>query len=242
MATIQDICKSALLEINVQAQGESLSAANAVFTLEKLNRILDAWNAEHAASYAQQFVTFTLTPSLSPHTIGPSPAVWIQTVRPVSIESASLILDSSTPSVYLPITLRDAQWWAGQQVPALETSFPTDCYYEPAWPSGNLYFWPVPTTAYDVELEIRRLLAQVALSDTFSLPPGYQEALTLTLAEQCARPFGRPLEPTLVRDAAMARARIFANNTPTPRLMTQDSGMPRKQSANFPTFNYLIGS
>jgi hypothetical protein len=161
----------------------------------------------------------------------------------VTIESASLVLNTSSPDVLTPITLRDAQWWADQSVPDLTSDIPTDLYYEPTWPNGSLYFWPVPTTAYDVELEIRTVLAQVTLVTSLTLPPGYEEALVLSLAEKCARPFGKELDQSLVRDADLARARIMANNVTTPRLHTRDAGMPHARPAgNFPTFNYLIGS
>lgn len=239
--TMQTICADALMEIGALAQGESLSAGDADFTLGKLNRLLDNWNGEHQASYAQQFTTFTLTPSLSPHTIGPT-GTWVTTQRPVTIESLSLILSAPTSS-YVPITLRDAQWWADQVTPTLASTFPTDCYYEPAWPDGSLYFWPVPETAYDVEVEQRVLLAAVALTDVFTLPPGYRDAITLTLAEECAPAFGRDISPRTTQSAGYARARIFANNIVVPTIQTSDAGMPnRRGSANFPTFNYLIGS
>src|SRR3972149_6140403 len=86
--TIQDLCQDALLEIGVLAQGESIQAGDAAFTLGKLQRLLNSWNANRRAVYATTFVTNPLTPSLSPHTTGPTGATWTVTQRPGSIAGA----------------------------------------------------------------------------------------------------------------------------------------------------------
>ena len=118
-------------------------------------------------------------------------------------------------------------------MPGLETSIPTDVYYQPDWPNGKLYFWPVPTVAYQVDLETRVLLSQLVLTDSFDLPPGYRDAVTLTLAEQASRGFGRPVLPDLAASAAKSRARVFANNDVTPGITTDDSGMPSSEGSYF---------
>lgn len=225
--TALELCQDAAREIGVFGEGNSLLEADANFFLGVLNRLLDNWNAERAAVYASAFQSFTLTPALSPHTIGPVGATWTMAVRPVSITSAALILSGGSMPIYLPLTVRDNQWWADQTTPTLSTSIPTDVYYQPDFPLGKLYFWPVPTVAYQVDLETRVLLAQVLLTtELVQLPPGYRDALTLTVAEQSCRAFGRPVAPDLAMSAGKARARIFANNDVTPNLVTQDSGMP----------------
>lgn len=226
--TALNLCEDAAREIGVFGEGNSLVPADANFMLGVLNRLLDNWNAERAAVYASAFNTFTLTPALSPHTIGPTGATFTMAVRPVSLTSAALILSGGSMPIYLPMNIRDNQWWAEQTTPTLSTSIPTDVYYQPDFPLGKLFFWPVPTVAYQVDLETRVLLAQVALTTVLDtvLPPGYRDALTLTVAEQSCRAFGRPVTPDLMASAAKSRARIFANNDVTPNLVTQDSGMP----------------
>lgn len=225
MATMRQIIVNALKKINAISVGEQPSAAEAADGLSELNQLFDDWNSIRHGVYAQQFETYTLVPSLSPHTIGPTGATFTVTQRPVTLDGASLILDNGTPPSYQEITVRDWQWWHAQPTPTLESTFPTDVYYQPDWPNGKLFFWPIPQTAYDVELVTRVLLAQVELSDEFSLPPGYQNAITLTLAERLSITFSRPMPPDLVRQAAQARARVFANNDFTPRIATADAGM-----------------
>jgi len=241
--TAQDIVRDALIEIGVLNAVDPMGAEDAAFGLSKLNRILDNWNAQRSAVYASDFATFTLTPLLAPHTIGPaasSPTLTVTGNRPVTIEAANIILTTSTPTVRTPLVLRDAQWWANQRVRDVPTTLPTDLFYIPNWPLGELYFWPVPTIAYGLELNYRTVLAQLALTDSFNLPPGYQDAITLTLAEDLSGPFRAAVSGQLAQKAAHARAVVFANNDDSPRLVTLDSGMQSGRSVR-PYFNYLTG-
>lgn len=241
--TGRTICSDALIEIGALAAGETATPEDLDLALGKVNRLFDNWNAERCAVFADVFTTFTITPSLSPHTIGPT-GTFVVTQRPMEIPDggAGLVLVASNPDVRIPITVRDAQWWAGQSVKALTSAIPTDLYYEPTWPNGNLFLWPVPTVANGLELQLRTLLAAITLDTTFSLPPGYRDAITLTLAESLVSPLGAAskVAPTLPADATKARARIFGANDVTPRIATQDAGMPTNRGPRA-TFNYLIG-
>jgi hypothetical protein len=230
--TVRDLISEALEELGVVQQGDTLSDNDADLGLRRYNRLLDGWNAQRQAVYADVFSTFTLTPALAPHTIGPT-GTFVVTQRPVSIPDggAGLVLNSSTPNVRTPIVVRDAAWWASQPVKSLTSSYPTDLYYEPAWPNGSLYFWPVPTTAYQVELWLRTVLAQVDLDTVFTMPPGYYRAHVLTLAEECGSAFGTMPSGKTVADAAKARDVMFSNNRVIPRIRTADAGMMPSRGA-----------
>lgn len=244
MATIEEVCSQALEEIGVVGAGKAMSPEDGAFALRKFNRIVNQWNAIRAAVYATSFSQFTLTPNLAPHTIGPTGATFTVDQRPVSIEGIGLGLTTSNPVAWLTLNKRDEAWWQQESVPDLTSDVPTDFFYNPTWPNGEINFWPVPSTAYLVQLQIRVLLTDdVALTDELDLPPGYEEALILTLAQQCSRGFGRPVTDDLRNAAGMARAAIFANNDRTPRLATLDSGMEGPGTSGMrPSFNWLIGS
>ena len=242
MPTIRAICQDALTELGVVGNGQAMDPNDADMARGKLQRIVNQWNAQRCAVYADVFSQFTLTPALSPHTIGPTAATWTVTQRPVSIEAISLILDNSNPDVYLPLVKRDAAWWQAQITPTIQVDIPSDFYYDATWPNGSVYFWPVPSTAYDVQLQIRTLLDDsFVLTDVFTFPPGYQEALTLTLAETVARSFGRPVTADLASDARNARALIFANNDSTPTLETRDAGMEGPRGGIRSSWNWISG-
>lgn len=225
-------------EINAVGAGETPSADDLALVLSKVQRVFDNWNAEHEASYADVFTTYTLTAGLNPHTIGPTSATWTVTQRPVTIDGIDLVLTSSTPYVYVPVAMVDAATYQAVSVPAITTSIPTLAYYDATWPNGSIYLYPVPSTAYGLRLRTRTLLTALALTldTTFTLPPGYLDATILTVAESLW-PFGRDLPPLLALNAAKARARIFTNNVTVPNLVTQDSGMPASGNPAT-TFNY----
>lgn len=236
MPTIGDLVTSALTEIRVARAGDVVNPDDMATGLYVLNRLLDLWNANDRAVYSESFDDFTLTPSLSPHTIGVG-GTFALTVRPVELLDAAVNLGGS-PATFIPIMVRDKAWYAAQAVPAQTASFPTDVYYKADWPLGKLYFGPVPTTAYGVRLWTRTLLAAVTQDATFSLPPGYQAALELTLAEELAPSFGQSVSADTARRARQARAIVFGNNDDTPRLATADAGLQRGSAG----FNYLTRS
>jgi hypothetical protein len=244
MATWQTLATAVLQKLQVIAAGETPSSAQSDTVLAEINRLLNNWNADRLAVYASAFNTYTLVPGLSPHTIGPSGQTFTVTTRPVSLDGATLVLTSSSPAANLPINIRDADWWSAQITPTIQSSVVTDVYYQPDWPNGKLFFWPVPSVAYSVQLMTRVVLSDTAtLSGTFSLPPGYEDAIILTACQMAAPNFGAGAVAAagLIReDARQARARIYANNDPTPSLQTADSGMqgPSHQRS---TWNYLIG-
>lgn len=241
--TVETLITETFRDLTVLAAGEPLDPTMAADGLSKLLRVLDDLNAERAGVYASSPQSFTMVPGTQPHTIGVtanSPDWVVTTARPVEIDQANLVLTNVSPAVYIPMNKRDAQWWSQLIVPTLSTEIQTDFWYNPTWPNGNLYLWPVPSAAYDIQVWKRIVLAEVGLSDTFTMPQGYWSAITLTLGEYLA-----PSYPTAIpqpENAAKARARIMANNDVTPTLTTQDAGMPSGAPANRTTFLYRTGT
>lgn len=217
--TTRDLLTETFQDITILAVGETLDASQAAIGVAKLVRLFDNWNAERAGVYANRLITYTLTPSLNPHTIGPTAATFTVTQRPVTIDWANLVISD----VRYPLNIRGAQWWAGLLLPELSTNLPTDLHYEPTWPNGQIYLYPVPTSAYGLELMTRLVLADLALDDDVSLPPGYRDAIILTLGEMLALTY--PPAVASPEAAAKARARIYANNDELPPLVTADSGL-----------------
>lgn len=224
--TKRDILAETAVELGVLDPGDTLGGREADTLGKKFDRLIDRWNAKRAAVYADRFDTFTLTANLSPHTIGPT-GTWVMTKRPVSIEGASLLITGGSQTIYKPITIRDQPWYDAQRVPALASTWPRDLFYNPTWPNGTIYFFPVGNTAYQVRVLSRLILSALALDDDFDLPPGYRDAITLTLTEDSAEAMGKDLSSRTVQRASEARALIFGNNTAPPRIATRDAGMPR---------------
>ncbi len=240
--TVLDLVTECYQDLTILSTSETLlvTDTDAVIGLSKLTRLLDNWNAERAGVYANTLTTYTLVPNLNPHTIGPSGATFTVTQRPVSVEAANLVLTNVTPAVHLPLEIiRDSTVWAALTVPAVATAIPSYLYYNADWPNGSLFLYTVPTVAYGLELLVRTTLAALTLTSTLSLPPGYRDAITLTLGEMIAA-----ANPTAVPNpvaAAQARARIFANNDELPTLTTNDAGIPSQRGPSGRWFDWRSG-
>jgi hypothetical protein len=167
--TKRDLCTAALQELGVLDPEDTASDADMNMASGAFDRLYDSWNAQRQAVYADVFAEFTLTALLSPQIIGPTGNM-VVTQRPVSIEAAGLMLTTGSVDVRRTITVRDAAWWARQQVKTLPTDVPTDLYYglaerEGVLPAGS-------ASAVVVELQNRMPLAALTLNDTFTMPPG----------------------------------------------------------------------
>jgi hypothetical protein len=258
--TVGQVCLNALYEINVTAPGEQADALEIAFVLSKFCQLVDSWNTQQVYSFASDLISaqppapvgnganFILTPALSPHTIGPpaiapapAPSFLVINERPVRIRSANILLSNTNPIVRFPLEMRDKDWWAKQRVQTIQTALPTDLYYRPDWPLGALFFWPVPNFAYRVEFEIETILqGAVLLTQAFAAPPGYELALTLTLAELLCPSFEKQPSAVLVAAALKARQAIQGVNSAAPRISLDDFGSPSTAKPRA-SFNYRTG-
>lgn len=246
-----DIITDALIKVGISAPGEPLDSDTAQWAFREGNYLLDEWATSKKYVYASAFNNYVLPSNLpvaadgsAKATIGPGPgATYFATQRPVKILSASAIINNTTPPVLAPIQIDDNQWWAGVTLPGITSMYPTNLFYNPAFPNGELYLWPISNTAFGLRLETWVQLLQFgSITDpiggpgaSMTVPPGYRNAIMLSLAERLG---GQP-PPTLARDAASARAAIFTNNASPANISTRDSGMPGNQEGRrSTTFSY----
>ena len=226
MSTGASLAIDVLRELDVIAGIDVPDAADQTYVLGLINRVLDDWSAEYGPAYAVAITSHTLTPALALHSIGPSGATFIVGQRPVSIDQ--IVLVSGTTRTAL------AQWTMDEwmRVPDQTTSgTPFAFAYNPTFPSGEILFYLVPSSADTVEVQSRVLLAQLSLTTVALLPPGYRSALVLTVSEQAAAHFhAAPRNPMA---ASKARGRIAAANAKTPRLHTDAPGVSRGEKDAF---------
>lgn len=225
---VRDLLTETFQDLTVLSAYETLDDSDATAALRKLTRLLDNLNAEQSGVYGSSPQTYTLTPNLNPHTIGPAsfaPSFSV-TQRPVSIDEANLVVGTGTTAIHYPLELVNQDWYANLPIPGLAT-WPYALYYSTDWPVGRIFLFPVPNDAFGLQLWTRTVLANLALDDAISFPPGYRDMIILTLGEMLA-----PSYPPAVAQpeaAAKARARVFANNDQLPSLETADAGTARRR-------------
>lgn len=230
------ILTDALVNISAIQLGASPSAPVAALALGKLNALLDEWNAYRPATWCEKYEDFTLSHASNPYSIGSSSADFSVDQRPVTIDGMGIV----SGSFVRPVWPCSYDFLLSNGNLAL-SGWASRYYYEPDYPNGYLYFRPIPAVGDVVRVFTRKLLAQVTMSEILSLPPGYRSAITGTLTEMIATPLGRDVPAQITRLAAIARQRIFDNNTVIPTMSTNlaAAGMSRRQQGT--GFDYRIG-
>lgn len=239
-----ELATSALMELNIVPQGQAASAGDAAWALEKLQRVIDRINARREMIYNVNFSQFTLITNKQPITIGPGGDFDVP-LRPVRLVSCQLVLTDNSPNVTIPMGVQDDDWWAANQIKKLTSTLPTDVYYSPDTPLGNLNFWPIPTAVNDVILETWVGITQaVGLTTNIALPPAYWDYLVLTVARDLASSYG-PTQIEIVSSAAFqatyrdAVKAMESNNETSHRLQ---SGVPKSGGRSVrPGFDFLTG-
>ena len=210
--TAQDIVTASLREIMIVRTGQTPATTELTDGFNKLNRMLANWNTERLVVYAMSRFVGTLTSAQQSYTIGPSGANFT-TTRPIAIRSANIL--TAAGGFSRPLKLIDQVEFAAMPGRTRQQKNPLKLWYQALYPTGVLWFWPVPNTGASVELFSWLQLAQfVGLLDTFDFPPGYEQAIVLNLAVQLTAQFERQPTPELIRDAAQAKAAITGVNAP----------------------------
>lgn len=180
--------------IEVTAQGEDPEAEEAADALERLNEMIDSWNAQKLSLHATANPVYDLVASQQTYTIGPTATDFVQQ-RPSWITKAGIVTnDNPTQPLRLPMRILTAKEWL-HQVPVknISSKIPTKLYIEWTHPNISLHFWPIPTDStvdfelfYDVQLT-----PWPDLDTNLIFPVGYAEALRYNLAARLCPEFGR---------------------------------------------------
>ena len=180
--TAQTIINGALRLLQVASTDVVLTADEANDALESLNQMIDGWSNESLMLYHVQREQFTCIPSLNPHTIGNGGN--FNTAVPVHIEAATV----SVNGVDYPIIQIEYDDYAVIKLKTLQNVYPEYMYFDRNSPIlGEVYMYPVPSTASTITLYSRKALTQFAsLTDTMDLPVGYARALKYSLAVELA--------------------------------------------------------
>ena len=160
--------------------------------------------------------------------------------RPQVVEQATLVLTNVAPVVDVPIHIRDSRWWMNVRVKDLQTDIPTDLWYDPDFPNGSIYLWPVPNYSYQIRLKIWGVVPKFpSLSTSFNLPPAYAKALKVSLARDMVGAFQGTWTPQQESMWLRVTKAVQGSNIQSPRGQTGDVGMPGMHP--WADYNYFSG-
>jgi hypothetical protein len=206
--TAQIIINGALRLLQVASTDVVITADEANDALEALNQMIDGWSNESLMLYHVQLEQFTCVPGLNPHTIGYGGN--FNTSVPIHIEASTVTVGG----VDYPIIQIDYDDYAVIKLKTLQNVYPEYMYFDRNLPIlGNLYMYPVPSTASTINLYSRKTLTQFAsLTDTIDLPAGYAKALKYSLAVELAPEYQVSAGADVIQLAIGAKANLKRTN------------------------------
>jgi hypothetical protein len=226
--TVSDLITRSMRLLGALNIGDQPTAAEAQNALTALNALADAWALERLLLYTTGRNLYNLAPNQQVYQIGPLGPDWIAP-RPLSLEGAGLIISSSDPTQVLEVpleVLRTDRDWQMLRVKGITSTLPTKLYYDHGFStgagnlgSGNIALWPVPTQANQIALYTPTAISQfTGLTQTISLPPGYNRALVYSLAIEMAPEFDRQPSEVIVAVAERALDNLKRTNLQLNRL------------------------
>jgi hypothetical protein len=228
--TAVDLLTLALKDIGALGIGQSIGPDDTADGLATLNMMLGEWQAERLSVYHLADTPLVSTGAQS-YTVGSGGNFNIQ--RPVRIEGAYARLNAGSASaIDYPVTLLDSREDYARIALKGLTSFPEFAYYDPAYPLGNLIFYPVPNASFELHILTMEVLPQFAAPGAvINLPPQYLSAIRYNLGPYLAPSYQIEPLPSLVRRAANAKRIIKRMNTQI-QTMQMPRGLGSKQRFN----------
>lgn len=233
--TVRDILTRAMRTATILGAAETMDGNDAADALLVLNQMLDAWQADRLFAYQILTRTHALSAGVGTYTIGPGGTINVP--RPVRIEWAftrdaqnyDRSMDIVPDQVYAAITLKSQG-----------NNFPTVLYYAPGMPQGTISLWELPPAGLTLHLGCWVTLSEFAdLDASVTLPPGYEQAIVMSVAELLCPEYGVQPAAALVKHAARSRANIQQNNLPDPRIACEFTGVDQDTPA--PYYRYVSG-
>lgn len=212
ITTASDICQNGLEEIGVLAAGETMTAEDGAFSLDRLNLLIDQWAAQRLQMYTVTRTTWTITSGTASYNVAVGQVV--NRARPVYIERIRFQDTSLTPIQEYGLDPLTEDGYANIPNKTLTSLWPSAAYYNPTFPNAVITLWPVPTssTLQGVLYAPTAITQFIALTDSLSLPPGYKRMMVKMLAIDLAGPYTRDVPQALKDDASDALAAVKVAN------------------------------
>lgn len=233
--TGNDLIKAAMRLIQVSAVDVDLTAQELHDGLESLNRMLDSWSLDELMLYQVIREQFVLVSGQNPYSIGLGGD--FNTVRPTKIVGAYLTLNNGSIPVDYPMNVLGYDDYNAIRLKTLSTNFPNYIYYQPSFPIGEVYIYPIfspndPSTIGPAYITLTSWKPLPIIADPtapLEFPPGFWEALVFGLAERIALEYQFELRTDVMRLAANAIKRLKRINQRTNTLQTDVALMSTSQ-------------
>ena len=144
--------------------------------------------------------------------------------RPLRINSAFV----RVATLDYPVAVLNVEQYELIGFKTLNGAWPRALYYQPSYPTGNITYWPNPSSG-EMHMFCETVLQGFStLADTVTLPQGYSMAIRWNLAEMLLPSYGKN-DPVIVqliqKNAADGRAWIKRTNMNPPQTASFDPAL-----------------
>lgn len=208
--TVRDLIIGSYITSGDVANGETPDDIEAKRGLQKFNDIVSSLSLDNLWSHTLTKVSGSLTSGQSIYSVGNEGVEDFATPRPPEIVNLNLNIGS----IWYPIRqVSLTQYYnTARSQDSSGSSIPTMFAYDPAFPSGNILFYPEPSSAYQIQFTTRDMKIDYTLDDTLDLPAGYNAYLDYGLASVLAVDGGVVDRADLVAIASTRLAAIKTQN------------------------------
>jgi hypothetical protein len=217
--TFNDLITLALKNAGIIGVGQTAGASDMTDAAQMLNAMLGQWQRRRYLVYhlVEQSATATGAQSYS---LGPG-GDFSMSSRPAEINYAFArqVIDSNPNQIDYPLAILPArETYANVAMKSLQ-AFPQWCWYDAAYPLGQIFVYPVITSQFTIYIGYAEILQTVSsLSDTINLPPEYAQALLYNLAVMLAGAYQLQPNPVVVGLAKAALETMRTVNAQIPQM------------------------
>jgi hypothetical protein len=219
--TVGDLLHTVLKASGILGIGQDAMADDLSTGLDLLRALIAQWQKKRWLVYVEQTVSVPSSTGALSYSIGPG-CDFDVAGRPDHISRAFIrIIPGVAPNlVDIPVeVLRSREDYVMISIKTLET-IPAVVYYESGFPTGQVYFWPVPPASqYGLFLVVKvPLPTYVSIADPLNVPDEYIDALIWTMAVRMQASYGLQARPDHVAMAAYAMNTLRQANAQIPEL------------------------
>jgi len=178
MTTASDILTRSAKALGYLGRTEVLSAADANDSLVCFNALLDSWSNEALMSYVELQRSFPMVAGQQQYTIGTGGN--INSTRPYDVISAYIRDNNSND---YPMQIFNQDQWDKIGLKTITSQIPDTLFYDSQYPLGVINIFPIPLVNYVVYFNSTTDQVDfTSLTQSLSLPVGYERAFVLNLA------------------------------------------------------------
>lgn len=237
MTTVLQIITDALQDAGIISAIETPSAADAQKAFRLLNRMLDSDSTEDLMIYHQVQEVFSLAAGNQTYTIGPG-GDW-DTTRPMDITRMYM---RDTNGNDLGVQMLSYEEYADILSKPVTSTIAQAAWYNPSMPLSQVSLWTVPqdTSYRAVVWSWKALTSFTSISDTVTLPPGYEDYIESNLTKRLCAAYNRPLPQDIKEWAMEAKDKLKKINIDIP-VLGFDSALIGGATANtFPISPHIF--